>query len=259
MLMKSTRIAAVVLLLSGLLGIVAASALPPDIPPALRDALQNVVSRVALGLRLGLYSFDTKPIELGKGIKAFVTLQQSTPPNALTNLEKGFPIARFSSDVDIQLTSSIIPAGNYYLVLWIADLPFERFEVQFLPRTPLLLFVKVQSFELVDFDITCKVEVEVPNKNPDKTFPFMMSAAKPEDCAAPSASAASAEAVASNLAGPGKMDVRPDAWGLGTIIFAPCIIYKCIVRPDKLVIPTKEQLFPPKEKGPPPPPPPPSG
>jgi len=62
-------------------------------------------------------------------------------------------------------------------------------------------------------------------------------------------------------------DYKASGWsrysigGLGILVYGlplPAAYYKNIVKPLQLVIPTKEELFPPKEKGPPPPPPPPS-
>jgi len=264
MFVRFTRIAALVLILSGLLGTVVASALPPDFPKgALRDEIQAVVSRIAIGLPLGFYPpFAADPVELGPGVQVFVTQQQFRPPDALAALERGFPIARFSSEEDIQLPTSTIPAGNYYLVLWIADLPFERFEVQFLPRTPLLLYVTQQGFELVDFAIPCRVQVEVPNPNPDKIFPFTVSSVTTEAC---NPSASSAEAVASAVSSPkpNAANEKASGWhefsigGLGTLGYGSPILpmaqYKNIVKPRQLVFPTKEELFPKPPQEPPPP------
>ncbi len=256
MLMRSTRIAATILLLSWLLGAVAASALPPDIPPYLKDKIKTVVSRVVLGIKAGLYPFAKEPTELGPGNKAFLTLQQSTPPSALENLEKGFPIARFSAEQDILISGVTIPAGRYYLVMWIADLPFERFGVKFPPRVPLLIFVKEQGFEPVDFAIPCKVEVEVPNKNPEKTFSLTMAVA-PDACKQGSSEAADLVSAAGRQQPLGPISIS--IWGIGTIVISrnPGDPIRNPGMP--ISIPPAGELFPkaPKEPTPPPPPEPP--
>ena len=170
---KATRVVAVMLLLCGLLGVVTASAWPPDTPPELAKKMDEVVSRIVAGLKQGIYPFSTESVELGTGNKAFMTSQQFTPMQGLAALEAGFPIARFSTEQGILISNVTIPAGDYYWVMWVADIGFERFGMKFPERLPLLLFIRPRGipsdgFEAVDFAIPSTVEIEVPNRNPDK-------------------------------------------------------------------------------------------
>lgn len=108
----------------------------------------EVVQRVQAGLAFGVYYFAFEPVELGPGSRALLTLQQASPRDGLAFLEKGFPIARFSAEQGILISGVTVPAGDYYLILWISDKRFDRFEQSWPPRVPLLLFVTEQRFEL---------------------------------------------------------------------------------------------------------------
>lgn len=239
MLIKSTRTTAVILLLSGLLGVVALSALPPDIPAgAFRDDIEAVITRVGIGIRLGLYPFDSNPVDLGPGIQVFLTRQQFRPPNALEALERGFPIARLSTSDDLLISGVTIPEGQYYLVLWISSWRFERFGIEFLPRVPILIFVTEQRLEPVDFTIPCKVEVEVPNKNPDKIFPLMMGVAPLGACRQ---SASAAASLGGLVTVPQEVPgIQVSIWGIGAIT----ILGDPHENVDSLPIPPAEELFP---------------
>lgn len=237
---------ATTLVLVALLGSVIAVSVPQDVSEEFLQRLQMVIDQVRPGLKLGLYYFASEPVGLENGAQAFLTLQQSTPRNALANLEKGFPIARFSAENDILISGVTIPAGDYYLILWISDKRFDRFGISFPPRVPLLLFVAEQGFELVDFAIPCKVEVEVPNKNPDKIFPLTMAPAPPDTCKPKSTAAGLVSTVV-----PPQVEAEPivpwsiGIWGIGNIFWTPGV--PLWSPSDPISIPPAEELFPPQE------------
>ena len=260
MLRKALQIVALLTLFSGLLGLIAMSELPQDVSPTMRDAFQAVVNRISLGLTLGTYPFQSTPIELGPEVRTYLTAQQFTPPAALEAMEKGFPIERFETDQDYPIYNRTIPAGRYYLILWLSDREFERFGFKFLARTPLLLFVKEQGLELTEFGIACKVEVPVPNPNPDKVFPFTRTSQTCEQ----QASAATADKSGVGQARPRILASDIDhwgatSWGLGGVVVTSDTNHWGVDAKLKNAcaceFPTKDQLFPKQEPEPPPPPP----
>lgn len=231
------------LMLLALLGSVAGG-VPRDVGADFLQSLQQVVQRIQAGLTLGFYRFALEPVDLGPGNRAFLTLQQASPRAGLAFLERGFPIARFSTEQGILISGVTIPAGDYYLILWISDKRFNRFDQSWLPRIPLLLLVTEQRFELVDFAIPCKVEVEVPNKNPDKIFPLTMALA-PGACGQSASAAVDFFGTASQPQGEPMTPWSIGIWGIGKIFINSGMP---IGNPEQLIpIPPAEELFRPQE------------
>lgn len=240
-----------------LCGLAASSVQPSDIPPELKDKLQAVVTNVASGLKQGLYRFVSTPIQLGPGERTYLTSAQFTPVEALKQWEIGYPSERYENDQSIQIWNKTFPAGRYYLIMWIADRGFERFGIKFLARTPLVLFVKDQSFELMDFALPCKANIPVPNPNPNQVFPYTRTS---DDCPQGSAATTATDSTATLPKNQAQFqsdavllsDVNHwglDAWNIGKVVVT---VAEAKLKNASVEIPTKEQLFPNvKEKQPP--------
>ncbi|MCR4403746.1 MAG: hypothetical protein NUW06_00340 [Candidatus Acetothermia bacterium] len=243
-----------------LLGSVAGG-MPQDVSADFLQRPQAVVRRVQTGLAFGVYSFSSEPVELGPGNRAFLTLQHASPRDGLRFLEQGFPIARLAAEQAMQISDVAIPASGYYLVLWISDRRFDRFDQSWPPRLPLLLFVAEQDFALVELVIPRGVKVEVPNRNPDRIFPLTM-AFVPMASGQASAGLDGLSSLVAPQEVPGIQWVI-NMWGIGDAAYGPLGICEDLGWPLDIcmhlrAIPPAEELFAEEEKPeelPPPPPP----
>lgn len=134
---------------------------PSDIAPLLQSHLENVVQRLQGRLQFGSYLFAPEAVDLGEGVLVFANLERLSPCEALLELEKGIPIARFCSPQGLRLGGTSLPPGDYYGILWLCRLGFERFGYAWPRRVPLLLFATAEEIVFADFAIPTCVEVDI--------------------------------------------------------------------------------------------------
>jgi hypothetical protein len=250
MLKRTVHIAAFLALLSGLLSMVAVSEPPSDVSSTLWDSMQSVVNRLSIGLSTGSFPFSATPIEMGPGVRTFMTAQQFTPPKALQAIEKGFPTERFETDEEYIVWDRTIPAGRYYLILWLADRQFERFGIKFPARIPLLLFVREQNLELMEFGIACYLNVPVPNPAPQQILPLTMFNATP-DCQPMTQQSATASKLDPESNQPRVLTSDIDHWGMTSWGLGGVVVTVAEAKLKNACVcefPTQELLFP-QEKG----------
>lgn len=240
---KSKCRAAVVLLLTAFLAMLATSGVgvPPDTPQSFIDRLQVVVNRLALGLSMGLFPFNSQQIWIGD-VMISLSSQHFTPRQALGKLEEGFPIAQLTvtGENGIQFSNMVIPPGNYYIILWLPPVGFERFGIQVPPRAPQLMVVKKNGLGLGDFAIPGYYKSRVvPDSHPDMVGSLSLRIEPDQTpCSRPGPEAPKG---VESYPAPNEHVVL-DLWGLATLSYrgGSCLEFGEPI----FTMPTEEELFP---------------
>ncbi len=156
------------LLLGTALG-AASATVPTDVSEEFLARLQRVIEPIIQQLELGdfspyyplLHAEEYVEIQISEDqmpLRVYPNPQMMTPREALEAFERGYAIARVEAEGPFRLSGIDYAPGDYFLVLWITDRGFERFGINFLPRTPLLIFLGSSSpLVLIDFAIPREV------------------------------------------------------------------------------------------------------